>query len=113
MEPAEKLKATDGVELQLPERRHRRPHIGTMRAVKAAHAQDRTGVERVADWMTQHASSTKFLIFHIIWFSSWVIWNSGLLPVEPFDPYPFGFLTLVVSLEAIFLSIFVLMTQNR
>ena len=43
----------------------------------------------------------------------WIVWNSGLTPLRPFDPYPFGFLTMVVSLEAIFLSIFVLMSQGR
>jgi uncharacterized membrane protein len=47
-------------------------------------------------------------------FTGWILANVGLVPgVAPFDPYPFSFLTLVVSLEAIFLAIFVLMSQNR
>ncbi len=101
------------LEFSLPERRARRAHIGTMRAVKAAHAQNRTRIERMADWLTNIASSTGFLVFHVVWFTAWVVLNTGLVPFEPFDPFPFGLLTMVVSLEAIVLSIFVLMTQNR
>lgn len=109
----EKLEEQDGVELKLPERRQRRSHIGTMRAIKAAHARERTPLQRAADWMTRRASSASFLAFHVFWFVAWVVINTGLTPIPPFDPYPFGFLTMVVSLEAIFLSIFVLMSQNR
>ena len=111
MKPAGKRKDN---ELKLPERRRRRPSFSTMRAVKAAHARDRTRIERIADGMTRIASSTVFLALHVIWFLVWIGINIGALPiVEPFDPFPFGLLTMVVSLEAIFLSIFVLMTQNR
>ena len=59
------------------------------------------------------AASTPFLIGHVLWFLIWIPWNLGWLGLPPFDPYPFGFLTMVVSLEAIFLSIFVLMSQQR
>jgi uncharacterized membrane protein len=100
-------------ELSLPERRARRSRIGTMRAVKAAHARDRTWIERTADWMTRQASSTPFLLLHVFWFLSWILINTGSTPVRPFDPFPFGLLTMIVSLEAIFLSIFVLMAQSR
>ena len=103
----------DDLEFELPERRTRKPHIGTMRAVKAAHSKDRTNVERIADWMTRKAGTKEFLIFHVVWFAAWMVLNTGILPWRPFDPFPFGLLTMVVSLEAIFLSIFVLMTQNR
>ncbi|MFB5598524.1 MAG: DUF1003 domain-containing protein, partial [Nitrosopumilaceae archaeon] len=49
-----------------------------------------------------------------IFFASWIVINVGLIQqITPFDPYPFGFLTMVVSLEAIFLAIFVLVSQNR
>jgi uncharacterized membrane protein len=55
-----------------------------------------------------------FGLAHLAWFGTWIVVNGGVLPgFEPFDPYPFSFLTLVVSLEAIFLSIFVLLSQNR
>lgn len=103
----------DEEDLALPERRKRRAQFGTMRAVKAAHASDRTRVERVADRMTRLASTSGFFAMHILWFGTWIVVNKGLTPLTPFDPFPFGLLTMVVSLEAIFLSIFVLMTQNR
>ena len=70
---------------------------------------------QIADDLTSICGSTPFLIFHIIFFASWIAVNVGLFEViiKPFDPYPFGFLTLVVSLEAIFLAIFILVSQNR
>lgn len=54
-----------------------------------------------------------FAYVHIIWFAVWILLNTGSLGVRPFDPYPYGLLTMVVSLEAIFLSTFVLISQNR
>ena len=55
-----------------------------------------------------------FIILHVIWFGSWIVWNSRFFPgFKAFDPYPFEFLILVVSLESIFLSLFILMSQNR
>lgn len=95
----------------------RRPRtVGTRRAVqsiKAEHAAEQTAVEVIADRLTRFASSTTFLIFHVAWFGVWIAWNTRLLRLRPFDPYPFGLLTMIVSLEAIVLSIFVLMAQGR
>jgi uncharacterized membrane protein len=82
-------------------------------AVKAQHAKDRGPVERFAQLLNDVASSTPFLVVHVIWFLIWIPWNVGLLGLRPFDPYPFGLLTMIVSLEAIFLSIFVLLAQKR
>jgi uncharacterized membrane protein len=71
-----------------------------------------TTVERIADVIAAFSGSILFLVLNAAWFAGWIIWNT--LPFLPhFDPYPFGFLTMVVSLEAIFLSIFVLVSQNR
>ena len=70
-------------------------------------------VERVADRLTRAAASTPFLLLHVVWFAAWMILNTGQLGIPPFDPFPFGLLTMIVSLEAIFLSIFVLMAQSR
>ena len=84
-----------------------------MVALKVAHAADRNWLQRFADRLIRLASSATFLAVHIAWFLAWILWNSGILGNTPFDPYPFGFLTLVVSLEAIFLAIFVLMGQSR
>jgi uncharacterized membrane protein len=82
-------------------------------AVKAQYAKRRTWLERFVDRLNEIASSTHFLVAHVIWFAIWITWNTGLLGLVPFDPFPFGLLTMVVSLEAIFLSIFVLMAQQR
>ena len=85
-------------------------------AIKAQRAADRTGVEQVAENLNEFASSTPFLLMHVAWVLVWVSWNVGAfrpLGLRPFDPYPFGLLTMVVSLEAIFLSIFVLLAQKR
>lgn len=71
-----------------------------------------TTVEKVADVIAAFSGSITFLILNAAWFAGWILWNT--LPFVPhFDPYPFGFLTMMVSLEAIFLSIFVLVSQNR
>ncbi|MBL8746040.1 MAG: DUF1003 domain-containing protein [Phycisphaerae bacterium] len=74
--------------------------------------------QRASDTIATVAAGQWFTLFHITWFGIWIGLNlasqAGLLP-EPlaFDPYPFGLLTMVVSLEAIFLSIFVMVSQNR
>ena len=52
-------------------------------------------------------------MFHAAWFLTWMLVNTGVVGIRPFDPFPFGLLTLVVSLEAIFLTIFVLMAQSH
>ncbi len=70
--------------------------------------------ERIADFITVWSGSMAFLYFHIVWFAVWVLVNTGRVPgVAPFDPFPFGLLTMAVSLEAIFLSNIVLISQNR
>ena len=83
------------------------------RAIKAQHASNRSAMEILADRMISIASSTPFLAIHALLFVGWVYWNLPFSGLPLFDPYPYGMLTMVVSLEAIFLSIFVLMTQSR
>jgi len=83
------------------------------RAIKAQHSANRTRAEILADRMIGLASSTAFLVIHAVLFVIWIIWNIPGVPLPQFDPYPYGMLTTIVSLEAIFLSIFVLMTQSR
>ena len=69
---------------------------------------------RFADTATRISGSAAFLFFHLFWFIIWIAFNISLVPaVKAFDPYPFGFLTFVVSLEAIALSVMVLMVQNQ
>lgn len=75
---------------------------------------NRSGAERLADLVARVAGSTPFIILHVVWFGAWVLLNLGTVSaITPWDPFPFSFLTLVVSLEAIFLSLLVLMAQNR
>jgi uncharacterized membrane protein len=97
-----------------PERRKRR-YVANLAfgAIKAQHSAHRTPLERFVDRLNLVASSVWFLLAHVVWFAVWILWNTGVLRTRAFDPYPFGFLTMVVSLEAIFLSIFVLMAQQR
>lgn len=76
--------------------------------------QNRSVSERVAERVTRVAGGVVFILVHTFWFTGWIVVNTGLVPgLTPWDPFPFSFLTLVVSLEAIFLSLLVLMTQNR
>ena len=97
------------------ERRMRRSAgINTaFRAIKAQHASNRSSMEVLADRMIGFASSTPFLVVHAFLFVAWILWNIPGIGLPQFDPYPYGMLTTIVSLEAIFLSIFVLMTQSR
>ena len=97
-----------------PERRRRRLVVNrAFGAIKAQHAANRSWIERLADRLNAAASSTAFLVTHALWFTIWILWNTGAFGLAPFDPFPFGLLTMVVSLEAIFLTIFVLMAQKR
>jgi uncharacterized membrane protein len=74
----------------------------------------RSTAEQVADWIARTAGSGPVLVLHVVWFGAWVIVNAGLIrEIPPFDPFPFPFLTMSVSLEAIFLALFVLASQNR
>jgi uncharacterized membrane protein len=72
-----------------------------------------TIVERVADWIAWFSGSMPFLILNALWFGVWIVINTTDVGIRQFDPFPFGLLTMIVSLEAIFLSIFVLISQNR
>ena len=73
------------------------------------HAQD-----HAADRVTAFAGSLNFVYIHSVWFAIWIALNIGLLGAAlKFDEYPFGLLTMIVSLEAIFLATFVMVSQNR
>jgi uncharacterized membrane protein len=103
-------------EPRLTSERRRTRLAGTRRAseaLKARYAAARSPMEIFADRLTRFAASTPFLLFHIVWFAVWIAWNVGVRGRHPFDPFPFGLLTMIVSLEAIFLSIFVLLAQSR
>ncbi len=73
----------------------------------------KTRQDRIADAITKFSGNLIFIYFHVAWFAVWILWNTGMLGFVPFDAFPFGLLTMIVSLEAIFLSTFVLVSQNR
>jgi uncharacterized membrane protein len=74
----------------------------------------RTAVQKTADWIADFSGSIPFLMIHVVFFAVWIGLNIQAVPFAPmFDPFPFGLLTMAVSLEAIFLSVFVLLSQNR
>jgi len=86
-------------------------------------AEDTRGqVQRIADWIAEFSGSLTFLNLHLLFFFAWIVLNtewirglgwSWLAPATGFDPFPYGLLTMSVSLEAIVLSVFVLLSQNR
>jgi uncharacterized membrane protein len=72
-----------------------------------------TPLQKVADWIAWFSGSMPFLMLNAGWFIVWILLNTTHLGIPQFDPFPFGLLTMIVSLEAIFLSCFVLVSQNR
>lgn len=68
--------------------------------------------DRIANVLTYFSGRMAFIYVHVAWFALWFLLNNGHAGVRPFDPYPYELLTMVVSLEAIFLATFVLISQN-
>ena len=88
-------------------------NIRTIINLRLKAAAKRSVQDRIADVITSFSGRMIFAYVHIVWFIVWIVLNTGSLGVKPFDPYPYGLLTMIVSLEAIFLSTFVLISQNR
>ena len=95
-----------------------RTNIQKIADLEAEHLNQRTLAERIGDRLVAWAGTGTFALLHVVWFGGWMLVNSGItsgiiagLPV--FDPYPFQLLTMIVSLEAIFITIGVLISQNR
>jgi uncharacterized membrane protein len=80
-----------------------------LRQERVVFARMRSTQDRVADAITAFAGTMLFVYIHALWFAVWIALNQGLLG----HPYPYGLLTMIVSLEAIFLSTFVMVSQNR
>jgi len=72
---------------------------------------NKTSADKISDVITDFCGSMAFIYIHLIWFSFWIVYN--LFSLNPFDPFPFGLLTLVVSLEAIMLATFIMISQNQ
>jgi CRP/FNR family transcriptional regulator, cyclic AMP receptor protein len=84
------------------------------RNVNEAMEDRRTWLQKAADWIADFSGSMPFLMINALVFLFWILCNQNMIPgIRPFDPFPYGLLTMAVSLEAIFLSIFVLISQNR
>jgi uncharacterized membrane protein len=74
----------------------------------------RSRVDHAARMTTRAAGSGTAIVLHVVWFLIWTLSNLGVIPgIEPFDPFPFSMLTTIVSFEVIFLTLFVLVNQNR
>jgi uncharacterized membrane protein len=87
-------------------------NVAAIHRLEAAAQAHRGRIDLMADHVSRFAGSALFLALHVGWFTAWVLVN--VVPgLRHFDPFPFTFLTLVVSLEAIFLSSFILISQNR
>lgn len=85
-----------------------------IKSFKAKADAKRTPTEKFADMLTAKFGTVTFLVLNIIWFAVWISINTGhFFGVTQFDPFPFGLLTMIVSLEAIVLAIIVLISQNR
>jgi uncharacterized membrane protein len=69
---------------------------------------------KFASFVSSFSGNMWFVYLHVAWFTFWILANNGDIPgIKPFDPFPYGLLTMVVSLEAIFLATFILINQNR
>jgi len=94
------------------EKREQRKEI--FKSIKAKTDAERTMPEKIADWMTSNFGSMTFLLINVCIFIAWIVINIIEIETVPsFDPFPFNLLTTFVSLEAIILAIFVLISQNR
>lgn len=88
-------------------------NIRTLTALRHREARHRGLQDRIADGITDFSGRMVFVYIHVVFFAGWILINLPYPHHKPIDPFPFNFLTMVVSLEAIFLSTFVLISQNR
>ena len=89
-------------------------NIDTIVRLEEEVARERRWSDRVADAIATFSGTITFALLHLVWFALWVVINTKLIPGIPaFDPYPFQLLAMLVSLEAVLLSTFVLIKQNR
>jgi len=101
--------------LEMPNSNGRRQTIQTaIESIEAKLRARQSLIERLEDRFVAVFGTTEFLFLNIAWFLTWLVLNLEVIPgLKPFDPFPHIFLTTTVSLEAIILAIFVLITQNR
>lgn len=89
-------------------------NIHTIIQLEEEQARRRTFGDRLGDAIGSFAGTVTFVLLHLVWFGAWASINTGLVPIVPkFDPYPFSLLCMLVSLEGVLLTTFVLIKQNR
>jgi uncharacterized membrane protein len=89
-------------------------HIKAISLLEEQALARRSGGEKISDFIVAQAGRVWTITLHLAWFALWIVWNSGHVPgVRPFDAFPYMGLSTIVSLEAIFLSLFILVSQNR
>ncbi len=89
-------------------------NIRSVAEMEIALEKSRSVSDRIADLIGGFSGSMAFVALHVLWFVAWFLINTGLIPGIPrFDPYPFILLAMIVSVEGVLLSTFVLMKQNR
>ena len=97
----------------VPQSRAIERYIRTIIHMRMRDVSRRSLQDRIADVITDFSGRVTFIYIHVFWFAAWILINTGWFGIQPFDPFPYGLLTMIVSLEAIFLSTFVLISQNR
>jgi uncharacterized membrane protein len=91
-----------------------RNNIEAVAKLEESFVKNRSMADKLADWIGGFSGSVTFVVLHVVVYGLWILINLKLIPgLRAFDPYPFLLLSVVVSIEAIFLSTFVLMKQNR
>lgn len=89
-------------------------NVEEIKAWEQATRHARSKTEQFSDWIAARVASGPAMLAHVLWFGIWIVVNAGWAPgLEPFDRFPYPLLTMTVSLEAIFLSLFVLASQNH
>ena len=89
-------------------------NIETVARLEQELLEERSTVERISDAIGSFVGTMSFVLIHVAWFFFWFLANAGQIPGVPrFDPYPFIFLSMAVSVEGVLLTTFVLMKQNR
>lgn len=89
-------------------------NIRTVAQLEQQVLSERSASQRLADRLADFIGSMRFVAIHVVWFAVWIMINTGMIKgIRPFDPFPFILLSLVVSCEAVLLSTFVLIKQNR
>lgn len=89
-------------------------NVAALAEMRRAEDARRSKGDRVADAITRFAGSMWCVYAHATWFGGWLFLNAAHVPgIKPWDPYPFVMLAMIASVEAIFLSTFILISQNR